>query len=62
MSQNHPIVAITGASGAGTTVVKKSFINIFIREGVNPAFVEGESFRRYDCTEMQNILKQAREQ
>jgi phosphoribulokinase len=59
MSGKHPIVGITGASGAGTTVVKHSFSNIFLREGITAAFVDGESFRRYDRTEMQTILKQA---
>lgn len=59
MSEKHPIVAITGASGAGTTVVKHSFSNIFLREGVKAAFVEGESFRRYDRAEMQAYLKKA---
>lgn len=59
MSERHPIVAITGASGAGTTVVKRVFQNIFLREGVNAAFVSGESFRRYDRTEMQSVIKKA---
>lgn len=59
MSDKHPIVGITGAAGAGTTVVKHSFSNIFLREGVTAAFVDGESFRRYDRSEMQAILKQA---
>lgn len=59
MSEKHPIVAITGASGAGTTVAKHSFNNIFLREGVTAAYVEGESFRRYDRAEMQAILKKA---
>ncbi|WP_455198430.1 phosphoribulokinase [Kaarinaea lacus] len=57
MSTKHPIVAITGASGAGTTVVKQVFQNIFLREEVNAAFVEGESFRRYDRADMNAILE-----
>jgi len=59
MSEKHPIVAITGASGAGTTVVKHSFSNIFLREGVTAAFVEGESFRRYNRADMLTILNKA---
>jgi phosphoribulokinase len=56
MSRNHPIVAVTGASGAGTTVVKQAFEHIFRRESVSAAFVAGENFRRYDRTEMQDFL------
>lgn len=56
MSQKHPIVAITGASGAGTTVVKRTFEYIFRRENLTAAFVSGECFRRYDRDEMQLVL------
>ena len=48
MSAKHPIIAITGSSGAGTTSVTRTFENIFRREGVNAAIVEGDSFHRYD--------------
>lgn len=58
MSQKHPIVAITGASGAGTTVVKHTFDYIFQRENLTAAFVTGECFRRYDRDEMQAVLAQ----
>ena len=57
MSEKHPIVAVTGASGAGTTVVKQAFSNIFERRGINAEFVDGECFRRYDRNEMQAMLK-----
>lgn len=48
MSTQHPVVAITGSSGAGTTSVTKTFQHIFRREHVTPAVVEGDSFHRYD--------------
>ena len=48
MSVRHPIIAITGSSGAGTTSVMRTFEQIFRREGVQAAFVEGDSFHRYD--------------
>ena len=48
MSEKHPIVAITGSSGAGTTSVMRTFEQIFNREGVKAAFVEGDAFHRYD--------------
>jgi phosphoribulokinase len=52
MSAKHPIVAITGSSGAGTTTVMTTFQQIFRREGVTAAVVEGDAFHRYDRTEM----------
>lgn len=58
MSRKHPIVAVTGASGAGTTVVKRAFEYIFLREKLTVAFVAGECFRRYDRKEMQSVLEQ----
>ena len=48
MSAKHPIIAITGSSGAGTTSVKKIFDQIFRREDVRAAFIEGDAFHRYD--------------
>ena len=48
MSVKHPVVAVTGSSGAGTTSVTKTFQHIFRREGIAPALVEGDSFHRYD--------------
>ena len=56
MSAKHPIIAITGSSGAGTTSVMRTFDAIFRREGVNPAFVEGDAFHRYDRAEMKSRM------
>ena len=52
MSAKHPIIAITGSSGAGTTSVMRTFEQIFRREKVNAAFIEGDSLHRYDRAEM----------
>jgi phosphoribulokinase len=59
MSHRHPIISITGSSGAGTTSVTRTFENIFRREGVKAAVVEGDSFHRYDRTEMKQRLAEA---
>ena len=48
MSARHPIISITGSSGAGTTSVKQIFEQIFRREHINAAFIEGDAFHRYD--------------
>ena len=52
MSERHPIIAITGSSGAGTSTVTRTFSNIFRREGVKAAIIEGDSFHRFDRAEM----------
>jgi phosphoribulokinase len=52
MSEKHPIIAITGSSGAGTTSVTRTFQNIFRRDNVNAAIIEGDSFHRFDRSEM----------
>jgi phosphoribulokinase len=56
MSVKHPIIAITGSSGAGTTTVKKAFEDIFRRLNVSAAVVEGDSFHRYNRKEMKQAV------
>ncbi len=52
MSVKHPIIAVTGSSGAGTTTVKNAFEHIFRREQLLPAIIEGDSYHAYDRQEM----------
>ena len=59
MSQKHPVVVITGSSGAGTSTVKKTLISIFQRQKINPAVIEGDSFHRYNREEMQRLQIEA---
>jgi phosphoribulokinase len=59
MSTQHPVVAITGSSGAGTTSVMRTFEQIFRREKVNAAFMEGDSFHRYDRLGMVEQMQKA---
>ncbi|WP_329607894.1 phosphoribulokinase [Nocardia seriolae] len=56
------MVAITGSSGAGTTSVTRTFQEIFRREGINAAIVEGDSFHRYDRNEMKLAMAEAEQQ
>ncbi|WP_315755204.1 MULTISPECIES: phosphoribulokinase [unclassified Bradyrhizobium] len=56
MSRRHPIISITGSSGAGTTSVKKTFENIFRRENVKAAYIEGDAFHRYNREEMRRKM------
>ncbi|MEV0466888.1 phosphoribulokinase [Nocardia tengchongensis] len=62
MSVKHPVVAITGSSGAGTTSVTRTFQEIFRREGINAAIVEGDSFHRFDRNEMKLAMAEAEQQ
>jgi len=59
MSKKHPIVAVTGSSGAGTTTVKVAIDHIFNREGIDAVFVEGDSFHRYDRVAMKEAVAAA---
>jgi len=56
MSAKHPIISVTGSSGAGTTSVKRTFERIFRREGIKAAFIEGDAFHRYDRAEMKQVM------
>lgn len=59
MSKKHPIVAVTGSSGAGTTTVKRAFEHIFYRDGIEAAVIEGDSFHRYDRVAMKAEMAKA---
>ncbi|OOO01835.1 MAG: Phosphoribulokinase, chromosomal [Chromatiales bacterium USCg_Taylor] len=59
MSIKHPIVAVTGSSGAGTTYMRRAFLHLFRREQLQPAIIEGDCFHRYDRSEMQTAAEQA---
>jgi phosphoribulokinase len=61
VSARHPIIAITGSSGAGTTTVTKTFQHIFRREKIDAALVEGDAFHRYDRAEMRRKIAEAQE-
>jgi phosphoribulokinase len=62
MSHKHPIIAITGSSGAGTSSVTRTFEAIFRRENVKAAVIEGDSFHRYDRKEMRSRQAEAEAQ
>ena len=56
MSRAHPIVAVTGASGAGTTSVQQTFKSICAQAKFRAVFVEGDSFHRYEREEMRKLI------
>jgi phosphoribulokinase len=59
MSVKYPIISVTGSSGAGTSSVKKTFEQIFRREHINAAFIEGDAFHRYDRAGMKQAMAAA---
>jgi phosphoribulokinase len=59
MSSKHPVIAVTGSSGAGTTTVKRAFENIFLREHIKPVVVEGDSFHSLNRAEFREAVKKA---
>src|ERR1700737_2875025 len=61
MSRAHPIISITGSRGGGTTSVKKTFENIFRREKVAAAYIEGDAFHRYNRIEMRTKMAEEAE-
>lgn len=59
MSQKHPVIAVTGSSGAGTSTVKNSFEHIFRREKLTAVVLEGDSFHRYDRDAMKKAVAES---
>jgi phosphoribulokinase len=59
MSAKHPIIAVTGSSGAGTSSVTRTFDWIFRRERINAVMVEGDSFHRFNRAEMKLKMAEA---
>ena len=59
MSAKHPVIAVTGSSGAGTTTVRRSFEHIFHRENIAAALVEGDSFHKYDREGMKRAIEES---
>jgi phosphoribulokinase len=59
MSVRHPIIAVTGSSGAGTTTVRDTFSHIFNREQIAATYIEGDSFHRHDRVAMRKAMTDA---
>ena len=61
MSKKHPVIAITGSSGAGTSSVRVAFEHMFLREGINAAVIQGDSYHRYNRADMKETMAKAQE-
>ena len=62
MSVKHPIIAITGSSGAGTTTTTNAIRHIFRNLKIDAAYVGGDSFHRFTRPEMEVEIRKAQEQ
>ncbi len=60
VSERHPIIAVTGSSGAGTSTASQAFATIFQRLGIRAANIEGDSFHAFDRQQMQAAIQRAR--
>jgi phosphoribulokinase len=60
MSPKHPIVAVTGSTGAGLSTVRHAFKTVFQRLGLKAAIVHGDAFRRYTERQFAALLAEAR--
>ncbi|MGL9720639.1 phosphoribulokinase [Symbiopectobacterium sp.] len=61
MSQQHPIIAVTGSSGAGTTTTSLAFRKIFQQLQIKAASLEGDSFHRYTRPKMDMAIRKAKD-
>ena len=61
MSTKYPIISVTGSSGAGTSSVKDTFEQIFWREKVNAAFIDGDAFHKFDRANMKRVMAEEAE-
>ena len=59
MSSKHPIIAVTGSSGAGTSIAKDAFAYMFRKHGIKAAMIEGDCFHRYERAEMERQSAEA---
>ena len=61
MSAKHPVIAVTGSSGAGTTTTSLAFRKIFQQLGLRAAELEGDSFHHFTRPEMDAAIRKARD-
>ena len=63
MSKKHPVIVVTGSSGAGTTTAKRAFENIvrreFRRDAVKVAVIEGDSLHSLDRMQFRAAVAEA---
>jgi len=61
MSSQHPIVAVTGSSGAGSPVVTNAIRHVLERLGASHVIVDGDGFHRYERSDFPKVVSKAAE-
>ena len=61
MSNKHPVISVTGSSGAGTTFVKQAFEKIFDKKSLKVVVIEGDSFHQYERADMKEMVAKSRQ-
>lgn len=60
MSTKHPIVGVTGSSGAGTSTALRVFRQLFESLKIKAAIVEGDAFHAYDREQLKAAIERSR--
>jgi phosphoribulokinase len=61
MSTKHPIIAVTGSSGAGSPIFTTAIEQLLYRLQARYIIVDGEGFHRYDRHDFAGALKDAKQ-
>ena len=56
MSKQNPVISVIGSSGAGTTSVKRAFEKIFNQKKLKVVVIEGDSFHKFERSEMKTEI------
>lgn len=60
MTARHPIIGVTGSSGAGTSTAQRALSRVFDDLGLRAAMVEGDAFHAFDRCGTQQAIERAR--
>lgn len=60
MTARHPIIGVTGSSGAGTSTALRAFERMCASLAIRPAIVEGDAFHAYDREGNRRAIARAR--
>ena len=60
MSTEHPIIGVTGSSGAGTSAAMTVFLRLFKALQLRAAIVEGDAFHAFDREGNRQAIERAR--
>ncbi len=59
MSRKHPVIAVTGSSGSGSSAITTAFEHILARENASSVMIDGNGFHRYGRAEFKEVVERA---